>query len=84
MNLSARVKHLEKTIKPEEVPMPIQFKYKILGMPMDKTELSESERIDLAIKEMAEEFNLSLDKARSYMDKIEPFFIYGYEEGKIL
>jgi hypothetical protein len=83
MNLSARVKHLEKTIKPEEMPMAM-FKYKILGMPMDKTELSQTERIDRAAKEMAEEFNLSLDKAKYYIDKIEPFFIYGYDKSKII
>jgi len=83
MNLLARVKQLEKTIKPEEVPIAIDFNYKVLGMPLDESELSKSERIELAIKEMAEEFNLSLDKARSYMDKIKPFFIYGIEKGEI-
>lgn len=84
MNLSARVKQLEKTIKPEEVPMDIWFKYNILGLTKDGIELSEAESIEIAIKEMSEEFNLSLDKAKSYMDKIKPFFIDGYEKDKIL
>jgi len=84
MNLSARIKKLEKLIKPEEVPMDIWFKYNILGLTKDGIELSEAESIEIAIKEMAEEFNLSLDKARLYMDKIKPFFIDGYEKGKIL
>jgi len=83
MNLRTRIKNLEKTIRPDDVPPLIFSKYKILGMDRNNIELSIPERIDLAIKEMSEEFNLSLDKAKSYIDKIDPCFIYGCDNTKI-
>ena len=83
-NLYSRVKKLENRVKPDEVPPVIWGMYKTLGLVRNNIELSKEERIKIAVKEMSERFNLSFDKARDYIDKINPFFIGNCDDSKII
>jgi len=83
MNLVNRIKQLEKNIRPGAIPPVIWHKYNVLGTLRNGITLGKEERINLAVEEMAEEFNLSIDKARDYMDRIEPCIIDNCDDTNI-
>jgi hypothetical protein len=78
MNINARIKKLENSIKPDKIPNKISDKYSILTY---SKELNPENAKEKAISEISSKCNISTEKAKDYLSEL-PVIVFLPENGR--